>query len=307
MCTSQTTVVLSRKKKNNGMQWSFSQSLAQRTALWNRGQLAHQAALTEVIKTEALFVGQKGGKGVNSFLFTVCPYPIWSQAWYLENPGCFKHQEWEEKKCRFQHCFWRDFFVRFSTIEKLKHKEKVPVTSGMQNELWGSFQKSIFKINRCLTPTKRGNSRNSFRPMLSSAHALVTLPGIWNGGYKEKKTEKSASYHLSFKNQSHQSFPYISSFTNPIWRKDRFPTSMESFFIACWPPPLNGSPRQSDHALAASAAPIDSAHASPSAPSTFHGHHARQGKKPAMFWCFHWVWKCRRWLLIVNQQDVRTI
>lgn len=172
------------------MQWSFSQSLAQRTALWNRGQLAHQAALTEVIKTEALFVGQKGGKGVNSFLFTVCPYPIWSQAWYLENPGCFKHQEWEEKKCRFQHCFWRDFFVRFSTIEKLKHKEKVPVTSGMQNELWGSFQKSIFKINRCLTPTKRGNSRNSFRPMLSSAHALVTLPGIWNGGYKEKKRKK---------------------------------------------------------------------------------------------------------------------
>lgn len=190
MCTSQTTVVLSRKKKKKRHAVILQPVFGSKNCFVKPWSTRPPSCANRSYQTEALFVGQKGGKGVNSFLFTVCPYPIWSQAWYLENPGCFKHQEWEEKKCRFQHCFWRDFFVRFSTIEKLKHKEKVPVTSGMQNELWGSFQKSIFKINRCLTPTKRGNSRNSFRPMLSSAHALVTLPGIWNGGYKEKKRKK---------------------------------------------------------------------------------------------------------------------
>ncbi len=252
-----------------------SASLWLKELQWNCVTRPPYTALTEVINTEAQSRWGKKGKGSSQEL-PFLPFAPWllydPRHGNLENPGFFKHQEWEERSRRFPTGGFIRFFLR-NWPSKNSNKKKGACNIRHAKTREKLFSKEHIQNQEVL------NTHKTWHLQFLQANAFISTclgntPWHLKHRIQRKKDEKvhpaaSASKIL-------KSFPYISSFTNPIWKKvkcSQLPWIIFSSLAAT--PPLNDSPQQSDHALAASAAPIDFAHASPSTPSTFHGHHAR--------------------------------
>lgn len=298
MCTSQTTVVLSRKKKTQRHAVILQPVFGSKNCCvkpWSTRPPS--CAKTEVIKTEALFLGQKGGisGSTASQLYRLPKKSYLIPGLVFGKPWMFSSTKNEKKiKMSIPTVFLKGFFCTFFNHRKTETKRKGACNIRHAKRALRLFSKEHLQNQEVLNTHKTWQFTQFLQANAFISTCFGNTPWHLKQRIQRKKTEKVHPTTSASKIKVINLSPIFPVSPTPFEEKTCSQLPWSLFSIACWPPPLNGSPRQSDHALAASAAPIDSAHASPSAPSTFHGHHARQGKKPAMFCCFHWVWKCRR-------------
>lgn len=216
MCTSQTTVVLSRKKKKKRHAVILQPVFGSKNCFVKPWSTRPPSCANRSYQNRSAFCWAKRGQRGQQLPFYRLPISYLIPGLVFGKPWMFQTPRMRRKKMSIPTLFLKRFFRTFLNHRKTKTQRKGACNIRHAKRALRLFSKEHLQNQQVLNTHKTWQFTQFLQANAFISTCFGNTPWHLKRRIQRKKTEKSASYHLSFKNQSHQSFPYISSFTNPI-------------------------------------------------------------------------------------------